>query len=74
LNAVTCFGRILCLAVGGGPSDGGMVDLSVDGGKTWTTRVTGSGSLNAIDCVTADRCFVVGDGATVLENAGARVG
>ena len=65
LNGVYCFSSTSCLAVG----DAGTMQVTTDGGATWTGRASGTtANLAGITCPTAQNCLVWGGSgsATVI--------
>jgi photosystem II stability/assembly factor-like uncharacterized protein len=59
LNGVHCFSSTSCLAVG----DAGTMQVTADGGATWTGKSSGTTSnLAGITCPDSQHCFVWGTG------------
>lgn len=77
ITAVSCVSASVCWAAGPGFADEPHVARSTDGGRTWADVsppdwATALWQPNAIDCVSARTCYVVGiDNSTGLQNPAA---
>jgi photosystem II stability/assembly factor-like uncharacterized protein len=61
LSGVKCSSAAICRAVGQKVSSKmAVVITTINGGGWWTTTTLVPGSLNAIDCLNATSCYVVG--------------
>lgn len=75
VTAISCPTVSVCWASGPGPSDQPEVARSADGGQTWTLATPADWANapyswwpNAIDCVTAATCWLVGETANSIQN------
>ena len=75
VTAISCPTVSVCWASGPGPSDQPEVARSADGGRTWTLATPAAWANapyswwpNAIDCVSASTCWLVGETADSIQN------
>jgi len=61
LDAISCPSAGLCLAAGQSAAHGGLIERSLDGGKTWQpgTLPAGTGPLHALSCPAVSLCVAL---------------